>query len=66
MRLFLEKDGGMGGKVILPKFFKGYGDFDAIGRLGGVEVYVRGFARGRHGNDLVGHLVGSTKHICAI
>ena len=56
----------MGRKGVQPKFFKGYGDLDPIGRLGGVEMYVGGSARGRHGGDLVGQLVGSTEHICAM
>ena len=50
----------------LPKFFKGYGDLDAIGRLGGVEVDIGGSARGGHGDDLVGQLVDSTEHESAI
>ena len=50
----------------LPKFFKGYGDFDAIGRLRGVEVYIGGSACGGHGDDLVGQLVGSTEHKSAM
>ena len=52
----------MGAERGLPEFFKGYGDFDAVGRLGRVKVDVGGSARGGHGGDLVGQLVGSTQH----
>lgn len=51
---------------VLPEFFKGYGDFDAVGGLGRVEVDVGGSARGRHGGDLVGQLAGSTQHKCVM
>ena len=60
------RDLGMGGEWILPEFFKGYGDFDAVGRLGRVEVDVGGSARGGHGSDLVGQLAGSTEHKCVM
>ena len=40
----------------LPEFLKSNGDFDPVGCLGRVEVYVWGFARGRghRGGDLIG------------
>ena len=47
----------MGKVFYLPKFFKGNGDFDPVGCLRRVEVYVRGFARGgghAAGGDLIG------------
>ena len=50
-------------REISPEFFQDYGNFDAVGGLGGVEVYFRGSARGGHGDDLVGQLVGTTEHI---
>ena len=45
------------GEDVLPEFFKGNGDFDPVGGLGRVEVYVGGFARGgghAGGGDLIG------------
>lgn len=51
---------------VLPEFFKRYGDFDAIGRLGCVEMYVGGSGRGGHGDDLVGQLFDPMEHRCAM
>lgn len=45
---------GVRGRLVcrgyLPELFEGYGDFDAIGRLGGVEGD-GGLVRGRHCKD---------------
>jgi len=47
----------------LPKLFKNYGNFDAIGCLGRVEVDVGCFGGGGHvGSDLLGQLVDSAQH----